>query len=58
VKPTPESIAALPAQVPEQTQRAAPQPFAWEMPLRIAEFSLGILIILLLAASWIAAHRA
>jgi hypothetical protein len=58
VEPTPESIAALPAQVPEQTQRAAPQPFAWEMPLRIAEFSLGILIILLLAASWIAARRA
>ena len=54
---TPEPIAILPAQVPEQAQRAAPQPFAWETPLRIAEFSLGILIVLLLAASWIAARR-
>ncbi len=58
VEPTPESIAMLPAQASEQTRPTASQPFAWAVPLRIAEFSLGVLIVLLLAASWIAARRA
>ncbi|MCC7352936.1 MAG: zf-HC2 domain-containing protein [Anaerolineae bacterium] len=54
---TSESVATHPVVQPKQTQSAAPQPFAWQTPLRVAEISLGVLIALLLAATWIAARR-
>lgn len=56
--PLPEPTMTLPA---PQAERAGAEPaprHAWEAPLRVAEASLAVLIVLLLTASWVAARRA
>ena len=62
-----QAVGEISTPPPEPTTLLAPQPkragaepgprFAWETPLRIAEVSLAVLIVLLLTASWVAARR-
>jgi uncharacterized membrane protein YgcG len=55
--PPPEPTTTLLAPQPKRAGAEPGPRFAWETPLRIAEVSLAVLIVLLLTASWVAARR-